>query len=86
MIAQVEHTRKTGRSVALLCPETILALGSLQIGNAPRRGRAMNFASSHQAEQRPRGLRWPVNPAFVAPVIEPVACRVFAPSRHRDSG
>src|SRR6516225_3895910 len=80
MIAQVEHTRKTGRSMALLRPETILALGSLQIGNTPRHGRAMNFASSHQAEQRPRGLSCRARRSLVAPVIEPVACRVFAPA------
>src|SRR3974377_1575301 len=80
MIAEVEHTRKTGRSMALLRPETILALGSPQIGNTPRRGRAMNFASSHQAEQRPRGLRCRARRCLVAPVIEPVACRVFAPT------
>src|SRR6516164_1631898 len=80
MIAEVEHTRKTGRSMALLRPETILALGSPQIGNTPRRGRAMNFASSHQAEQRPRGLRCRARRSLVAPVIEPVACRVFAPA------
>src|SRR5580704_16765294 len=80
MIAQVEHTRKTGRSMALLRPETILALGSPQIGNAPRRGPAMNFAGSHQAEQRPCGLRCRTRHGLVAPVIEPVACRVFAPA------
>jgi hypothetical protein len=80
MIAQVEHTRKTGRSMALLRPETILTLSSPQIGDAPRRGRAMNFAGSHQAEQRPCGLRCRTRHSLVAPVIEPVACRVFAPA------
>src|SRR5262249_60846509 len=80
MIAEVEHTRKTGRSMALLRPETVLGLGSPQIGNTPRRGRAMNFASSHQAEQRPRGLRCRARRSLVALVIEPVACRVFAPT------
>src|SRR5262249_2362655 len=57
-----------------------LALGSLQIGNAPRRGRVMNFASGHQAEQRPCGLRCRARRSLVAPVIEAVACRVFAPA------
>src|ERR1700745_4504853 len=80
MIAQVEHTRKTGRSVALLRPETIIALGSLQIENAPPRARVMTFASSHQAEQRPRGLRCRARRSLVASVIEPVACCVFAPA------
>src|SRR6516165_10608200 len=80
MIAEVEHTRKTGRSMALLRPETVLGLGSPQIGNTARRGRAMNFASSHQAEQRPCGLRCRTRRSLMAPVIEPVACRVFAPA------
>src|SRR5262249_9748517 len=53
---------------------------SPQIENTPRRGRAMNFASSHQAKQRPRGLRCRARRSLMASVIEPVACRVFAPA------
>ena len=74
------HARKP---VAVWCSSrpAILALGSPQMGNAPRRGRAMNFASSHQAEQ-PRGLRCCARRSLVAPVIEPIACCVLRPSRH----
>src|SRR5579863_2406891 len=56
VVAQVENPRKTGRGVARLIPETILALRRRQVSDAAPYGRMVEFARGDEAEDRPRSL------------------------------
>src|SRR5258708_19090320 len=78
-IAQIEHAREADGGVPVLLPPLAVAGIPDEVGDAALDLGAVDLSSRHQAEQRPRRLRWRARLALAAPV-RPIRGTILAPA------